>query len=302
MRRYTSENIREFVTAPRFDERALLDRDPSRPSISIVVPSFNQGDFLERTILSVLNQNYRNLELVVIDGGSTDNSGEIIKKYERYISHWVSEPDEGQYDAINKGFRAATGQLVGWQNSDDLYLPGALEIVASTYEKKGEKEVFFGNTYLIDGDDTILKDMRFIPFSVEHLIHYDWNLSSQAVFWKRELFDAAGYLEDAYPVLGDWDWFIRLGKRNCRYMFIREFLGAYRIHEAAKLSIVSLEERKPIKNKILMRYNIKSHDTFQLSLIKCKVFLRRVIWYLLQGDFSYLLGGIWRRIARPKTH
>jgi glycosyltransferase involved in cell wall biosynthesis len=111
-----------------FDENVLLKRNPSSPKISIVIPSYNKAQYIERTMLSILNQNYPNLELLVIDGDSTDGSLEIIRKYERFISFWISEKDDGQTSAINKGIKMATGELVGWQNAadDHLYLPGAL--------------------------------------------------------------------------------------------------------------------------------------------------------------------------------
>jgi glycosyltransferase involved in cell wall biosynthesis len=111
------------------------------PKISIVTPSFNQGRFIEKTILSVIEQDYPNLEYIIIDGGSTDESVEIIKKYEKHLAYWVSEPDRGQSHAINKGFERATGEIFGWLNSDDWYHPGALKALAEAFAANPEAGV-----------------------------------------------------------------------------------------------------------------------------------------------------------------
>ena len=115
------------------------------PKISIVTPSYNQAEFLERTILSVLNQDYPNLEYIIIDGGSTDGSVEIIKKYEKYLAYWVSEKDKGQSDAINKGFQKSTGDILAWLNSDDTYLSGTLFKVVKAFQENPNADLIFGN-------------------------------------------------------------------------------------------------------------------------------------------------------------
>jgi len=169
MRKFTSQDINEFVSRPLFDEKLILRKDPSYPKISVVTPSYNQAEFLERTILSVLNQNYPNLEYIIIDGGSTDGSVEIIKKYEKYLAYWVSEKDRGQAHALNKGFEKSTGDLIGWQNSDDIYLPGAFFKVAEAYKKKPNYDVYFGSVYFVDRDDKIIRGLRFLIFIPYHI-------------------------------------------------------------------------------------------------------------------------------------
>ena len=145
------------------------------PKISIITPSFNQAHFLERTMLSVLSQNYPNLEYIIIDGGSTDGSVEIIKKYEDRLAHWVSEKDRGQSHALNKGFARATGDIIGWLNSDDLYCNDALMRVAKACLACPEDEAWYGGIYIADSEDRILnalctmrKNLAYAP-SPDHL-------------------------------------------------------------------------------------------------------------------------------------
>ena len=282
--------LKEFVSHSCFDESILFKKDTTYPKISIVVPSFNQAVFLERTILSILNQNYPNLEFILMDGGSTDGSLDIIKKYEKYLSYWVSEKDRGQAHAINKGFQMATGELVAWQNSDDIYLPGAFHKIADI-AMRSNYDVYFGNVYLTDENDDILKEMKYIPFSVLHLL-FEWNITSQAVFWKRNLFNDIGLLDDSLNVFFDWDWFIRIGKRNKRFKFTNDFLGAYRIHAAAKLA--TIKNRDSARSYVFKKNNIQ-FNKLERIIKKGFIFMRRIMYYVLQGDFDYLYSGIVRR-------
>lgn len=256
----------------------------------MVTPSYNQAEFIERTILSVLNQNYPNLEYIVMDGGSTDGSVEIIKKYEKYLSYWRSQPDKGQADAINKGFRASTAELIAWQNSDDVYMPGAFEKIRAVFAKNKDVDVLFGNAYIIDTDDTILQEMRYHPFSVRHLIYYGWNLTNQAAFWKTSIFKKTGYLLN-YPVAFDWEWFIRLGLAGFKFHFVREFLGAYRMQPNSKL--FQVRDRGLIEKDILLRHGFKCESirNFQRRNRARRLYyiMRKLIYHAAQRDFSYII-------------
>jgi len=299
MKKYGSQGIKEFVSRPLFDENIILKKDQSYPKISIVTPSYNQAQFLEKTILSILNQDYPNLEYIIIDGGSTDGSIEVIKKYNQYLAYWVSEKDDGQADAINKGFKIATGDFIAWQNSDDIYLPGAFFKVVERFKKYPDSDIVFGNMYLIDKNDEIIEDVRFFPFNLEHLIYYKWNITSQSTFWKRELLGKEGYLKN-YKVLFDLDWFIRLGLKKRKFSFIRSFFGGYRIHSESKFSLINTEERKPILFKLLKENGIKVNKNMdwskQYRLKKIKAIFRMFFFYIIQGDIKYIFKKAVRRL------
>ena len=257
---FTSTEVRRFASRPLFDPERLVSKDPSYPRISVVVCSYNQARFLERTILSVLNQNYPNTELIIIDGGSKDGSVELIEKYEQYIAYWVSEPDRGQPNAINKGFERASGEMIGWQNSDDLYLPGFFYNVAETLRAHPRLQLFIGNIYHIDEEDRIRWRSAFTPFSVDHLLYLDWNLSSQATFLKRQVMNEVGPLREDIHVGFDWDWFLRVGKVVKYPVLHKAYGGCYRIHPASKLKTYSADSRWAIDVQILRGQGVQVRD------------------------------------------
>jgi len=287
MKKFTSQEIKEFVSKPLFDEKVILNKDPSWPKISIVTPSYNQAQFLERTILSVLNQNYPNLEYIIIDGGSTDGSVEIIKKYEKYLSYWVSEKDRGQSHALNKGFEKATGDLVGWQNSDDIYLPGAFEKVIEVFKNKPNYDVYFGNVYLIDECDSIIRDLRFIKFSPFSLIYEGTVLANQSTFFSKKIIKSYK-LDENFKFTMDYEFYFRI--RNSNFIFIHHFLGAFRLHSFAKTSLIS-DIGKKEHNKILIS-NGYNPNSFKFKILKKISKIRRAFFYMFQGDFDYMLRGI----------
>ena len=142
------------------------------PSISIVTPSFNQGEFLEDTLKSVLAQAYPELEYIVVDGGSTDDSVDIIQRYAEQLDWWVSEADHGQSEAINKGFRQATGELIGWVNSDDLLMPGTLLKVAEAFENNPDAVLVYGDVDSIDADGQVFNTVRYGNWGLLDLMRF----------------------------------------------------------------------------------------------------------------------------------
>ena len=208
--------------------------DVNLPKFSVVIPSYNQGQFLEETILSVINQGYPNLELFVVDGGSKDNSVEIIKKYESHITWWVSEKDKGQSDAINKGFSRVTGDIATWLCSDDLFTEGALKRVAELFATLPDDiGVVYGGTILFGENFPTKNEFGYENAGVERFI------SGQA-FPQPSSFIKTKYLQQAGPWvrvdlhLGmDYDLFARLGS-ICHFHEVKDIFSRYRLHNASK--------------------------------------------------------------------
>ncbi len=280
----------DFYYNKLFEDSVVLKRDSSYPKICVVTPSFNQGIFLERTILSVLNQNYPNLEYIIIDGGSTDSSLDIIKKYEKYLTYWVSEKDFGQAEAINKGFKVSNADFIAWQNSDDVYLPQAFEKVSKVIKNHNDYDVIFGNAYIIDENDSVLQEMRYHPFSINHLIYYGWNLTSQSLFFKTSVFNKIGYLSN-YNVAFDWDWFIRLGKAGYKFHFQHDFLGAYRMQNSSKLFLIN--NRYMVEKEILNKngYNCISVEQFYKKNRFRKIYyiVVKYLYHIKQLDIKFII-------------
>lgn len=167
------------------------------PKISIVTPPYIQGAFIERTIQSVLNQDYQNLEYIIIDGGSTDGSVEIIRKYSDKLAYWVSEKDKGQTHAINKGFHHATGEIAAWLNSDDEYCPGALKTVAKTFMSEDDVDFVFGNRISVDENGRVLRRYRHTRFAFTELVVLGMTVSQPACFWKRSILEKYRFLDES---------------------------------------------------------------------------------------------------------
>ncbi|MGZ4042517.1 MAG: glycosyltransferase family 2 protein [Bacteroidia bacterium] len=179
------------------------------PKISIITPSFNQGQFIEQTILSVLDQNYPNLEYIIIDGGSTDNSVDIIKKYEHRLTYWVSEKDKGQSDAINKGLAKATGEIINWLNSDDYYDPGVLKNLAALFSNDSIMCVT-GQTRLVDSTNTKTRYLKTFV-NKDNLVNTACHLHIEqpATFFRKKALDSLGPLSQELHYVMDKEWWLK---------------------------------------------------------------------------------------------
>ncbi len=206
------------------------------PKISIITPSFNQGRFIEKTILSVLNQNYPNLEYIIIDGGSTDTSVEIIKKYESQLAYWVSEPDNGQSHALNKGFEKATGDILAYLNSDDWYEDNVFKYIAECFIKN-KLHVLLGNCTILFQNPAIQSFVRKpINVSFESLLQY-WKINfcppQPSVFFSKELLDKVGIIDESLNYGMDLDLWLRMAQKSTFY-YIDKNLSYYLIHDTSK--------------------------------------------------------------------
>jgi O-antigen/teichoic acid export membrane protein/glycosyltransferase involved in cell wall biosynthesis len=206
------------------------------PKISIVIPSFNQGRYLEQTILSILNQQYPNLELIVMDGGSTDDSARIIQKYAAHLTHWQSAPDEGQASAIADGFQMASGDIFAYLNSDDLYLPHALHTVGSLFRKAPETEFLYGDCLMIDEENRIVRRMYPIDFDLDTFLFDHTIIQQQAAFWRHDLYRKTGGIDRAFQFCMDYDLWLRCAQAGASFTRTPSVLAAFRRHPASKTS------------------------------------------------------------------
>lgn len=207
------------------------------PKISIVTPSFNQGKYLEQTILSILGQKYPNLEYIIIDGGSTDNSVEVIRKYEKQLSYWVSEKDKGQSDAINKGLKKVTGNLFNWINSDDLLEEGALFKIAEAYMGSPDAKLFVLGLSYLDGEKKVLRKWHIYP--ADGILFYcDPTIVQPSMFYTLDAVKKIGEIDMQLHYAMDYEWLLKFLfiYDNTQIYWSQVPVAVFRLHSEAKTS------------------------------------------------------------------
>lgn len=267
-------------------EPATAPPDRGNPRISIVTPSFNQGRFIERTLLSVLDQDCAGLEYFVQDGGSADETPAILRRYEERLSGWASERDSGQSQAINRGFARTRGEIMGWLNSDDLLLPGALSFVADFFRRHPEVDVVYGDRLLIDEEDREI-GRWIMPGHDGAMLSWGDYIPQETLFWRRGIWERAGArVDESLRFAMDWDLLLRLRDTGARFVHLPRFLGAFRVHDLQKTSAEIDEVGVREMNK--MRARALGHVPSRAER------LRAVVPFLLRhmaADLRYALGG-----------
>lgn len=280
----------------------IMPNGDSWPKFSMVTPSYNQGQFIEETIRSVLLQGYHNMEYIIIDGGSTDNSVEIIKKYEKWLTYWVSEPDSGQSHAVNKGYEKASGEIYGWMNSDDYLLKDALKNVAVAYNASQGAGAWCGGCLLVDADSKKLNIHWPDRVDVDGIADWGQNHFAQpALFFSQKAWQHCGPLEEGLHYEMDFDLWLKIAK-VLSIEKVSDVLAAAHIHRDAKtyygnVGYVYAEQfliqvrhgyehlaKKDISERIngYVESEMKLIRIFQFPLLRPFMPIARIVWKRLR--------------------
>ena len=254
--------------------------------ISIVTPSYNQGEFIEETILSVKNQNYNDFEHIVMDGGSGDNTLDILNKYENeYNLDWISEDDNGQSNAINKGVKKTSGDIIGWLNSDDVYIyKDTFQIVSDFFKDNPDVDILFGDLALLNKKGKILRTYVYQDFDQDKLLEKRYNIGQPATFFKADVLKD-NLIDESLDYVMDYELWIRLAKKGYKFKHIPKVLAGFRVYEEAKSTKESMGKLKKEMDKVLFDYGGGRNDNF---LIKVKDKILRGGWARISGLFRLM--------------
>jgi glycosyltransferase involved in cell wall biosynthesis len=264
---------------------------------SIVTPSYGQGRFIGATIDSVLSQGV-DLQYIVMDGGSKDNTVDVLRSYGDRL-HWVSERDKGQTDAINKGLLQADGDIVAYLNSDDVYLPGALQRVKAVFEAHPEVDFVYGDFHAIDEHGGLIDRIKTIPYDPQILV-YDANYICQpASFYRRSLFDKIGRFDDSLHFLMDYEFFLRASKRGVKFHMLPQALAAIRFHGGCKTLSDGVHPWAKERRQIIAEYaRPKAQHPSALKLLQLLYRSKRYLKLLARGRVDFMNLRLARRLRQ----
>jgi glycosyltransferase involved in cell wall biosynthesis len=265
-------------------------------SVSVVTPSYNQGRFIKATIDSVLSQHGAPIEYFVMDGGSKDETVDVLKSYGDRI-HWVSEKDKGQTDAINKGLRLATGDIVAYLNSDDVYLPGAVAKAVEVFERNPDVDFVYGDFNAIDEKGAVIDRVMTIPYDPEILL-YDANYICQpASFYRRTLLDKIGLFDDSLRFLMDYEFFLRASKRGVGFRMIPQTLAAIRFHGDCKTLSDGVHPWQDERRRLIAEYaRPKAQHPSALKILRWIYRSKRYAHLIARGRLDFANVRLSRRL------
>jgi glycosyltransferase involved in cell wall biosynthesis len=250
---------------PDHYHEALAFDPASRPLVSIVTPSFNHAQFLERTMRSVLQQNYSNLEYIVQDGGSTDGTDRILEKYRTKLKSAESRPDRGQAHALNLGFQHASGEIMAWLNSDDLLLPAAISYVVAFFLAHPDVDVVYGHRININEHDQEI-GRWIMPSHDDELLRWADYIPQETLFWRRRIWEKVGAcVDESFQFALDWDLLLRFQDAGANFARLPRFLGAFRVHAAQKTQANMDGTGQAEMNRLRLRNHGRDVTWFELK-------------------------------------
>jgi glycosyltransferase involved in cell wall biosynthesis len=265
------------------------------PKITVVTPSYNQGQYLEETIRSVLLQGYPNLEYIVMDGGSKDNSVEIIQKYAPFLTYWVSEKDGGQTHAINNGFARSTGEIMGWLNSDDMLLPKALQRIGRTFARSAHVQIVTGFRRVYDEQTRFLHN--FIVDEPNKYLTYYCSVMQETTYWRRSVWQELGDLDESFHFAMDYEYWLRAAKKGYWFHLIPHYLGGFR-RTATQKTTTLLEVYEQDVQKLHERYGITQSGREVNAILgdshKQKLLLWRSLGHKVYSENPRVVILLWR--------
>ena len=284
------------------------------PLISIITPSFNQGAYIEETILSVISQDYNNVEYIIIDGGSSDESVDIIRKYENRVSYWHSCPDKGQAHAINQGFKMANGDILAWLNADDLYLPGTLKLIAKEFKNFPETDFIYGDCVFVDEKGNFIRYFTECEeYDPNRLLNYGNYIMQPTTFFSKKKLTEVGFLDESLVYTMDWDLWCCFAKKKAQTKYLSRVLAANRVYSGTKTYSGGIERIREVwrlqKRHITgfwphAFWGIAATELFQIGLRSDNRFkgqLMKLLGRILSVFSPQAIHYLWRNKIREKV-